>query len=413
MTRSERQDACVQSWVDNKCKGTITAATGFGKTRLGLLAIQRFLKKNPDKQVIVVVPSDPIKDQWNKELIEWGLFSNTQTKTMFDVSKHEYQCDLLVVDEAHKSVAETLVQMFTNIKYKIILCLTATLERLDGRDAIIREHAPVVDGVTIEECIKNKWLSEYREYEVLIYPNDLGEYKKANQEFYEHFAFFNYDFNLAMKCNTDWKVRAAMAKRLTPEGEDTKETNRRIMMHAAGFSRTLQARKKYIYHHPKKIELTNYILEHRQDKKCVTFSATIDMAEQIKYGSVYSGKVSKKKGRITLEEFIEQDGGVLNTIMKLNEGFNCPDVSVSVVLGLNSSQTVSKQRLGRVIRHKEGKEAEVFNLILAGTVEEQWFAKSHSGMDYIPITEDGLKQLLEGDEYTPIVSKKTQMLFRY
>ena len=34
-------------------------------------------------------------------------------------------------------------------------------------------------------------------------------------------------------------------------------------------SRTLQARKKYIYNHPKKIELTNLILEHRQDKKWI------------------------------------------------------------------------------------------------------------------------------------------------
>lgn len=428
MTRSERQDQCVQRWVDNKCRGTIEAATGFGKTRVGLLAIKRFLKANPTKKVIVVVPSDPIKEQWNRELIDWGLFQQTNTKTMADVSKNKYECDLLVVDECHKSVAATLVLMFENIKRKILLCLTATLERLDGRDEIIRKMAPVVDVITVEEAIKNNWLSSYKEYKVLLDVEDIDDYFVNNREFYEHFAYFDNNFTLAMNCHSDWKVRAEYSKkrlavyinslspaeRATIESSDEfKRINRETIIHAAGFNRTLQARKKFINHHPKKIEIANYILEHRQDKKCVTFSATIGMAEQIGYGLVYSGKDSVKKGRTTLAEFVNRKGGVLNTIMKLNEGFNCPDVSVSIVLGLNSSPTVAAQRLGRVIRQKEGKEAEVFNLIIRGTVEEQWFQKSHANTDYITIDEDGLKQLLEGDEYTPLVNKKSKMLFRF
>ena len=42
--------------VDNKLCGTLNWATGVGKTRGGLMAISRFLKKNPTKSVIVVVP---------------------------------------------------------------------------------------------------------------------------------------------------------------------------------------------------------------------------------------------------------------------------------------------------------------------------------------------------------------------
>ncbi|MBQ2507416.1 MAG: hypothetical protein II530_02905, partial [Bacteroidaceae bacterium] len=80
-------------------------------------------------------------------------------------------------------------------------------------------------------------------------------------------------------------------------------------------------RKKYINGHQRKIDLTNLILEHRQDRKCVTFSSTIAMAEKIKYGKVYSGKDSNKKGRITLEEFINQKTGCLNTVMKLKHGW--------------------------------------------------------------------------------------------
>ena len=415
LSRTERQEQGVQRWVDNKLCGTLNWATGVGKTRGGLMAISRFLKKNPTKSVIIVVPSEPIQRQWNQELIDWNLFQQCSVKTMSDTSVNKYSCTLLVIDEIHKGGAPTLLNIFKNVQYTIILGLTATFERLDGKDEIISKKCPIVDTISVEEAIENKWLADYREYEVLIEPEDIDVYKEVNKEFYEHFSYFNYDFNLAMKCATDWKRRSELAKERCREdqSEDFKTVNKQILVHAMGFSRTLQARKKYIYNHPKKIELTNLILENRQDKKCITFSATVAMAEKIKYGAVYSGKDSVKKGRMNLQEFVQQDGGVLNTVMKLNEGFNCPDISVSVILGFNSSSTTKKQRVGRVIRQKEGKVAEVFTLVLKGTVEEEWFRKSTSTGRYIPISEENLIDVLQGRPFNPKKKKQTKMMFRF
>lgn len=415
LSRTERQEQGVQRWVDNKLCGTLNWATGVGKTRGGLMAISRFLKKNPTKSVIIVVPSEPIQRQWNQELIDWNLFQQCSVKTMSDTSVNKYSCTLLVIDEIHKVGAPTLLNIFKNVQYTIILGLTATFERLDGKDEIISKKCPIVDTISVEEAIENKWLADYREYEVLIEPEDIDVYKEVNKEFYEHFSYFNYDFNLAMKCATDWKRRSELAKERCREdqSEDFKTVNKQILVHAMGFSRTLQARKKYIYNHPKKIELTNLILENRQDKKCITFSATVAMAEKIKYGAVYSGKDSVKKGRMNLQEFVQQDGGVLNTVMKLNEGFNCPDISVSVILGFNSSSTTKKQRVGRVIRQKEDKVAEVFTLVLKGTVEEEWFRKSTSTGRYIPISEENLIDVLQGRPFNPKKKKQTKMMFRF
>lgn len=415
LSRTERQEQGVQRWVDNKLCGTLNWATGVGKTRGGLMAISRFLKKNPTKSVIIVVPSEPIQRQWNQELIDWNLFQQCSVKTMNDTSVNKYSCTLLVIDEIHKVGAPTLLNIFKNVQYTIILGLTATFERLDGKDEIISKKCPIVDTISVEEAIENKWLADYREYEVLIEPEDIDVYKEVNKEFYEHFSYFNYDFNLAMKCATDWKRRSELAKERCREdqSEDFKTVDKQILIHAMGFSRTLQARKKYIYNHPKKIELTNLILENRQDKKCITFSATVAMAEKIKYGAVYSGKDSVKKGRMNLQEFVQQDGGVLNTVMKLNEGFNCPDISVSVILGFNSSSTTKKQRVGRVIRQKEGKVAEVFTLVLKGTVEEEWFRKSTNSGRYIPISEENLIDVLQGRPFNPKKKKQTKMIFRF
>lgn len=403
-SRTERQQAAVDAWVSNKCRGTINAAVGFGKTRMGLMSIQRFLLKNPNKHVLVVVPSDPIRLQWIKELQNWNL--SGEVKTMYDTSRNQYECDLLVLDEIHRCAADSLFNTFKNVKFKLILGLTATFERLDGRDRLISKYCPIVDVITTEEAISNGWLSDYREYLVLIQPTDIETYRNFNKEFTEHFSFFNFNFPVAMSCATDWKYRVRYAKEHNLEVKT-------VLIHAMGFSRTLQARKKYINNHPRKIELTNLILEHRQDKKCVTFSATIAMAEQIKYGKVYSGKDSAKKGRITLEEFINQDKGTLNTVMKLNEGFNDPSLSVAVILGMNSSKTVKTQRRGRVLRAQEGKVVEIFNLVIKGTVEEQWFQNSVGSSNYITIDEENLVNLLEGKDFTKKKNKQTSMLFRF
>lgn len=410
ITRSERQDQCVQNWVNNKLKGTILASVAFGKTRVGLLAMKRFLAKNPTNKVIVIVPSDPIKLQWEAEILDWQLFDNCKVITMTNASKNIYKCDLLIVDEVQKTVAPSIIKLYTNIKYKALLCLTGTLTRLDGKDSFITNLAPVVDTITTEEAINNGWLSNYREYLVLIEPDDINNYNIINTEFLKHFAFFNNDFQLAMKAATDWKIRNNIANEICTNPNDRKNINKLVLAHAMGFSRTLQARKKYINNHPRKIELTNLILENRIDKKCITFSATVAMAEKIKYGVVYSGKDSVKKGRITLEQYKNNDYGIINSIAKLNEGFNDPSISVGIVLGINSSQIVSKQRTGRIIRHKEGKISEMFNLIIKDTVEMNWFQNCHPDNNYITISEDNLINILKGEPVIPKVNKKSTSL---
>ena len=405
--RTNRQLECVQKWVDNKKRGTILAATGFGKTRVGLQAIKRFQTKFPEHLIIVAVPSDAIRIQWEKELSNWNL--KAEVKTYYDTSRHKYECTMLVLDEIQKVAADTLFSTFDNVKYKLILGLTATFERLDGRDKLISKYCPVIDEITISECISKGWLSDYTEYLVLIEPEDIEDYNKVNRQFLDHFSYFDYNFNKAMAMFSDWKYRVRYIK----EHNLSKEEGKILMAHAAGFNRTMQARKKYINNHPKKIELTNLILEHRSDKKCITFSNTIAMAERIGYGQVYSGKDSVKKGRAKLEEFLLQSSGVINSIRRLTEGFNDPTISVAVVLGFDSSKTRKTQSIGRVIRAFEGKKAEVFNLVLKGTVEETWFANSNTNSNYITIDEENLINVLNGTEFTKKKNKVTKMKFRF
>ena len=72
-SRDIRQEQCIKRWVQAKGHATCEAATGFGKTRIGLKVIQKLLDLAPEKRVLVVVPTTLLKEQWATQLDEWGF----------------------------------------------------------------------------------------------------------------------------------------------------------------------------------------------------------------------------------------------------------------------------------------------------------------------------------------------------
>lgn len=335
------------------------------------------------------------------------------------VIKKKWKCNILIIDEAHRYASDTFQEIFNTVDYKYILGLTATFERLDGKHELIAKYCPVIDAVTTEEALINGWLSNFKEYQVLIDVDDIAEYKKLNSEFLEHFEFFNYDFNLAMSMigNNGFMNRAKYRDSICkPDAspEDRKNLFRLITIHATGFIRTIQKRKAFINNHPKKLEIARKIIESRPGAKIITFSSNVKMAESIGYGVVYTGKSgSKKKNRITLEEFGEQESGVINSCVKLNEGADIRGLSVAIILGLDSSETKSIQRRGRAIRKEGDKLAEIFNIVIDQTVETKWFSSSHKSSPFVTIDEDGLDAVLRGEEPKPYVKKIKDFTFRY
>ena len=188
---------------------------------------------------------------------------------------------------------------------------------------------------------------------------------------------------------------------------------KQITFHSTAFMRALQARKKFIHNHPAKLEVAREIIAHRADKKIITFSANTAMAEKIGVGYVYTGKESKKQNRITLEEFALLDRGVINSCKLAIEGFDCPGLSVGIMLGVDSSSTKSTQAAGRVIRKEGSKYSEIFTLVLEDTVEQEWFKKSHQKSEYVTIDVDNLRKLLNGEPWEPYKKKLQNFTYRF
>lgn len=416
MTRNERQTLCVKNWLSNNGKGTIIAGTGFGKTKVGINTIKGIIKNHPERRILIVVPTITLKEQWFSHIDNNQLEFNCDVQVINTIITKEWNCDLLIIDEIHLIFADTFKQIFQKVKYKWILGLTATLERLDGKHEICKQYCPVVDSIPIVECLANGWVSPYKEYQILIDVDDIDTYKEHNKHFTEHFEFFDFSWNTINAClgPNGYKYRFQLSKERCPNDEEARRKMfTSITYHATAFMRILQQRKAFINNHPKKLELCRKIIQARPFSKIITFSNSIKIAEQIGIGEVYSGKDSKKRGRTTIEEFSKKTTGVLNTIRRADAGLDIPGLSVAVIIGTDSSPIKAVQRLGRTIRYEEDKQAEIFYIIINETVETKWFSSSHSNQPYITIDEKGLNDVLEGKEPKPYIRKIKDFTFRY
>lgn len=417
LTRDERQQETITKWLQAKGKGTVIACTGFGKTKIAIDCFKKVLTKYPDIKALVVVPTDTLRDQWTSILDSQGLGLNSEVVVINTAAKKPYACDLLILDECHRVPADTFSKVFETVQYKLILGLTATLERLDGKHALIQKHCPVIDEVTLEVAKLNGWVSEFTEFQVIITAKDIDIYRDYNKEFVANFEFFNFDFGLAMSLlgkdgfRNKIKLRDEMCKS-NPKA-DKSEILKQINYHSVAFMRAMQNRKKFIHNHPQKIEIAQEIIKHRSDKKIITFSANTAMAESVGIGYVYTGKESKKKNRITVEEFAVLDKGVINTCQLANEGFDCPGLSIGIVMGLDSSPIKSTQRTGRVVRKEEAKYSEMFTLVLENTVETEWYKKSHKEGTYVTIDVENLMKMLKGESWDPYKKKIQNYTYRF
>ncbi len=391
LDRNQRQDLSVQKWLDNKGRGLAILPTGFGKTRVAMKIISRFKDKHPTFRAIVIVPSDYLKIQWTKELTQFGIEDVTDVYIVNTaITLKDTKCNLLIADEVHMFCSVNFITVFDVIRHTYFLGLSATLERLDHKEKLLLAKYSIVDNVSLEEAIKSKWVSPFKQYKVELNV-DLTEYIEANTGFLHHFSFFGHDFELAMSCA---KYRPVRLKLQSYTGQSEKD----IMLHAMQFMRYMGKRKKFIYDHPKKIELANKIINSRTNSKIITFTKHVHHAKEVCCGTIYHSGLTKRKKDEVILEFNELTYGVLNTCKALDVGADIQGVDLGIIMSGDSSNISKKQKIGRAIRFAEDKVAEIFTFVVKGTAEEAWFQKSNKTLEYTTIQDHQLDDLLDGKE---------------
>jgi len=370
----------IESWKASDAKGTVEASTGFGKTFIALLLIEEMNIRHPDRNTMVVVPTLYLKSQWEEELKKYAL-KNTEIFVINSAVKQSRSCDFLILDEIHRYGATVFGTVFQKISYEFILGLTATMERQDKRHYYILEYCPVIASVPIKESLAKKFVSDFVIYNLGIDldESETLEYSKINKNFTRYFAWFEHNFQIAMRCMQDSTFIRSYARQT---GQDEKF----MYVNAVNFFRTMQARKSFLYDVESKRTKAVEII--RQLKlRTIVFCESIAIATEIAtlLGSscvTYHSRMGKKKQSEAMEKFKDSESGVtvISTVRSLDEGLNVENVECAIIISGNSTSRQSIQRTGRAIRYIEDKKAIIINIYINGTQEYKWVQGRMAGM---------------------------------
>ena len=66
---------------------------------------------------MIVVPTTGLKEQWLGHINNQGLQLNCDVQIINTVVKHNWNCDLLIIDEIHRAAADRLSQVFKCVSY--------------------------------------------------------------------------------------------------------------------------------------------------------------------------------------------------------------------------------------------------------------------------------------------------------
>lgn len=171
-------------------KNLVVAATGTGKTVISAFDYKRFCKERPSQsnRLLFVAHRQEIleqslacfrgvlRDENFGQLLVGGyrpeeishLFLSVQTfhSQEFQTKTSAGYYDYIVVDEFHHAAAPTYQNLLTHYRPKILLGLTATPERMDGRSILEYFDQRIAAEIRLPEAIDRKLLSPFQYFGV-------------------------------------------------------------------------------------------------------------------------------------------------------------------------------------------------------------------------------------------------------
>jgi superfamily II DNA or RNA helicase len=379
--RLEKQRSILRTWAGNSCRGTLEACTGFGKTYTAILAIKALNMQQPGESTLVIVPTIHLKNQWEEQVEE---LNDVRVMVINSAIREKHNVNLLILDEIHNYASSVFGTVFQQVDYKKILGLTATVTRQDGNDYLLRQKAPIVATVKLDEALRAGYVSPFRVLNVPVYLNDTDReaYKELSRNFNYYFSKFGNDFGQAMNCLKSPQACENFSRRVSDDAD-------KVRIWAINFNRNMAGRKKMLYMNQSKVDSV-YRLCTELELKTITFSESVDFANTVTKltpNSVsYSSKMPVKKRRAALNGFAEGDFRIINTARALDEGFDVPGVELAVISSGSSSPRQDVQRTGRAIRFVEGKVGYIVNLYMPDTQDEKWMKarqKNSTNIQYV------------------------------
>lgn len=303
-------------------KGLVQAATGVGKTFLAAFDSRNF------KRILFVAHREEILNQAqrsfklvrpelsqgridgsHKETQADSIFASIQTlarmvkDSLFAADAFDY----IVIDEFHHAVTDSYKTVTKFFRPEFLLGLTATPDRLDGRDVYALCDYNVPYAITLQEAINKGILCPFRYYGI-FYDTD-----------YSQISIHNGRYNISELSSLYQKAGA----------------------------RTELILGHFHKHNPKKT------LAFCASKSHATQMADAFNQAGIPAAAVFSG--SEESRQNALQSLTDGKIKVLFSVDMFNEGVDLPEIDLVMMLRPTESPTIFLQQLGRGLRKAENK----------------------------------------------------------
>lgn len=192
----------VEREVRGNNKNLIVAATGTGKTFISAFDYQSFATKHPRTRLLFVAHREEIlrqslyayravlgdanfgalwvgasrpQDESDYEhlFVSISMF-NSRYDDFFALFNSDYY-DYIVIDEAHHSQADSYRKLFAHFEPKILLGLTATPERMDGKDLRPDFGNRISAEIRLPKALQQGLLTPFQYFCVTDYSTDLRD----------------------------------------------------------------------------------------------------------------------------------------------------------------------------------------------------------------------------------------------
>lgn len=323
----------IEREVHNSWRNLVVAATGTGKTMISAFDFKNYRQKNPTAKFLFIAHRieilrqslhtfrNVLKDQNFGELFGDGymptqknaIFATIQTLTnqLESFSSPDYY-DYIILDEVHHSSAKTYQKVIDHFQPKILLGLTATPERMDGKDILKDFNYRTAAEIRLPDALNHKILCPFQYFGI----SDSIDYSKIK------WNNGRYDTQELTKVLTANDIRVGnIIDNLNKYTKDIREVK------AIGFCASIEHAKFMKIKFEKNGLKAEYLTsENSQDR--------MDIIHNFKAGEI----------------------NYLFVVDIFNEGIDIPEIDTVLFLRPTESLTIFLQQLGRGLRLQEGKD---------------------------------------------------------
>lgn len=331
----------------------IELPTGFGKSKI---AIDIAKEVNPTN-ILIVVPRNVLKGNWQQECKKWGLSIDNITFVTY-VSfpkKIGGKWDLVIFDEAHH-LSERCRDHITegNITINRSILLSATVSKTLRVELNYCFSNLYTYKVSMRKAIESDILPDPTVYLIPLELDNKSycfETIKGNKKA-KLVVYDTYQNRWKYKGVKDKKVIIQCTQKQYYDEMSSLIAWYKTKMYVEAFKNLYlqECGKRIKWLSNQKTRIVFDILNLLKNKRTLTFCNSIEQTELLGKYCINS------KNKQSQSHLLDFNDGIVKHITACNildEGMNLVDCQIGVYATLNNSERMIKQKMGRLLRHKE------------------------------------------------------------